>query len=147
MLTTNNHTVIAATAATISQNIDPDGKALVLLGLVISHFILDAIPHGHYYDFSKLRKTWPGAIFEVGIGLFILPIIVWHFTQINLLWLSACVISASLFDFGVGIGIPQIARLNHWAHWWNGRLTELSKWIWEISETIILILLLLLVLK
>ena len=56
-MTTNNHTVAAVTIAILSQNADPLGKAIVLTALVLSHIPFDAIPHGHYYEFERLKKT------------------------------------------------------------------------------------------
>lgn len=137
-MTTNNHTAMALSAGIASQNLDMPGKIGVLAILATTHFFLDCIPHRHYFDYKNLSANWLGAGFELGFGLILLPIIIVALCHTSAVWLFACVIAASLFDFLMVMGIPIIIHLNHFAHWWAVRLTDSAKWIWEVGETIIL---------
>lgn len=140
-LTTNNHSTIALSVALVTQNVDSVEKAGVLAVLILSHLPTDAIPHGHYYSFERLRQTWPGAVIELGIGLVGLPLLVWYLTSASILWLFGCVLAASLFDFGVATGSKIIDRLNTFIHWWdkNHNYPNKARWQWEILQTIILL--------
>lgn len=138
-MTTNNHSAMALSVALITQNATTPEKAGVLAALAVSHLVADAIPHGHYYSFAELRRTWPGAIIELGLGLVVLPLIVWYLTSTSLVWLYGCAIAASLFDFAVAAGIGIIKQLNHLVHWWEGKISTPSKWRWEEIQTLILL--------
>ena len=108
----------------------------------------DAIPHGHYYEFERLKKTWPGAVFELLLGLFLLPAAIYLIKpEVSLIWLYACAFSASLFDIGVGLGIKSIKKINHLLHWWHDKVDNRTMWTCEVFETIILLSVLVLAIR
>ena len=82
-MTSINHTALASAVAIVSVQQETTAKVLILVALVASHVVTDAIPHCHFYDFSKLRKTWRGAMFELGGGFVILPALVLLLTKVD----------------------------------------------------------------
>ena len=118
-MTTQSHTMLALAVAIPTDSSAWPIKAITLVGLALSHIPADRLPHYHFYDFSHLKKTWRGAVLELGGGLIVLPLIVWQLTHINPWWLMACVMAASLFDFMVATKIKVVIKMNHWAHQWK----------------------------
>ena len=141
-MTTINHTAVAGIVAMAVVNEEISVKVVAVLLLALSHLVFDAIPHEHFYKFEQLRETFLGAIIELGVGLLILPVLVWHFTGIDPIWLAICVISSSLVDFLVVAKISAVGRLNMWAHWWDGKVSRFWVIIFEIGQTTILLMVL-----
>lgn len=114
--------------------------------MTVSHLIADAIPHRHLYGFegllnsNKLEKL--GALVELGGGLVILPLIIGLTFHLNWLWLGSCVIAASFFDFLVAAKIAPIKWLNYLAHWWTEKTSREVQIIFEICQTIVLVVIL-----
>jgi len=117
------HSILAAVVAIPTNEATLPVKVAVVTGLVLSHGLLDAIPHHHFYSFAGLKvnfaKNALGAVVELGGGLLVLPYLFWHFTGVDPLWLATCVFAASLFDFLVATGNQLFDKLNHWFHWWE----------------------------
>ena len=137
-MTSINHTGIASAVAIAAVNSDSSTKVLIIVALALSHVVADAIPHLHYYGFGRLKETWLGAMFELGVGFLLLPAIVYHLTGINLVWLTLCILSASLVDFLVAANIKPVVRLNEVAHWWDKRVPQQTVVVCEILQTIII---------
>lgn len=134
-MTSINHSAFAGAVAVATSNMTLEMKAIVFVLLVISHVPLDAIPHCHLYDFYNLRKTWKGAIVELGGGFVIIPLLIWWYAEVGSMWLCGCVFAASFMDFAEALGIKPIARISHVAHW----LTKILKpWIGIVCEVIFL---------
>ena len=146
-LTTYNHVLVGVTVAVETAGCTTEEKVLVVAILAVSHLVLDAIPHMHFYDYNRLKETLPGAIFELGGGLIVLLASIWHLTNINSWWLVTCVASASLVDFLVAAKIRKIIRLNKIAHWWEKRVSSRALIPYETVQTIIMFGLLWLVIK
>lgn len=142
-MTTQNHTLLAGVAAVAYQDAPSLTKTGVIVGLIVSHLIVDAIPHRHLYSFddlpssNKLSKL--GALVELGGGLLVLTLIIGLVFNLDWLWLSCCVIAASLFDFLVAANIAPIKRLNIFAHWWTEKTSRKVQIIFEICQTIVLV--------
>lgn len=139
MLTTYNHVLLGVTAGAWTAGCTTGEKVLVVAILAVSHLVLDAIPHMHFYDYNRLKETLPGAIFELGGGLIVLLVSVFLcLTKISHLWLVSCVLSANLVDFLVAAKIRKIIRLNKIAHWWEKRVSSRALISYEVVQTIIL---------
>lgn len=139
-MTTQNHTAVASIVAITGNDSPIFIKVLLVIGLILSHLLVDAIPHQHFYDYTK-PETWPGAIIELGGGMLILTCLVWLLTSINPIWLITCVIAASLVDFLVIAGIKSIKKINHDVHYWEWKTNHMdnfTKWDWEITQTIVM---------
>lgn len=143
-MTTPGHSLIAATTAILTVHSPLWVKIIVIIALILSHPLVDAIPHYHLYNFSRLPKRWPLALIELGTGLILIPLVVWMITGINPLWLGACVLASSAFDFMVAARIKPIHDLNHWFHWWASNKTH-NKFRWEIAQITVLVVILVLV--
>ena len=136
-LTSLNHTGFAGFAAVGTADCSLEVKVAVVVVLALSHVLLDAIPHMHFYGYIRLKETLPGAILELGGGFIVLPALIWYFTNINPWWLYSCVLSSSLVDFLVAARIRPIVRLNEIAHWWDKRVSSRALIPYEIAQTII----------
>ena len=145
-MTTQNHTLLAGVVAVAYQDASPLTKTGVIVGLIVSHLIVDAIPHLHLYSFDDLlnsnKSSKLGALIELGGGLLVLPLIIGLVFNLNWLWLSCCVIAASFFDFLVAANIAPIKRLNIFAHWWAEKTSRKAQIVFEIAQTIVLVIIL-----
>lgn len=148
-MTTLNHTLLAAVVAIPTDHVNWPIKAVVLIGLVISHIPADILPHKHFYEESKLKEMIGGALLELTGGLIFLPILIWRWTHINFGWLMACVIAASLIDILIAAGkfspviavkVRGVIKLNHWAHRWEhqGKMDNGEKLRWEFAQGLFL---------
>ena len=140
-MTTYNHTLMATSLAILVQESNPTVKLAAGIGLLISHPLLDCLPHRHWFDQIKRGiKEIFGAIVEVFGGLIILPIGLLYFFHLHPVLLGLYIIAASGFDFlMVLMGQTIVSKINHRAHFWEKYTSKFVQISFELSETLILI--------